>query len=284
MTISMYEEILEGIGLTKGEIKVYTALLTLGETTTGKIITKAKLSSGKIYEILDKLIEKGLVTYIVKEKTKHYQATTPKKILEYITEKEKEIEEKRRQVEKILPSLEKLKKQRTKEYSAVIYKGIQGLKTAINETLERMSKKDEWLAFGISAERQKLINIVWDQFDRKKAKKGIKSKLIFNDEKSFKERKSKYNEGNKVLKMKNQSAPIGVAGDVVMIYADSLLHIPNDEGEMYGHSRLIEDVQALAHASAQEVAQGILEAACAFAGSVPLDQDLLLVVLRRTPE
>ena len=53
----MNEQLLEEIGLTKGEIKVYLTLLRLGETTTGKIIEKAQISSGKIYEILDKLIK-----------------------------------------------------------------------------------------------------------------------------------------------------------------------------------------------------------------------------------
>jgi len=66
----MYEKILEGIGLTKGEVKVYLTLLKTGETTTGKIIDNSGLSSGKIYEILEKLIKKGLVAYIIKEKTK----------------------------------------------------------------------------------------------------------------------------------------------------------------------------------------------------------------------
>ena len=44
----MNEKLLEEIGLTKGEIRVYLTLLKLGETTTGKIIDNAEISSGKI--------------------------------------------------------------------------------------------------------------------------------------------------------------------------------------------------------------------------------------------
>ncbi len=58
----MNNKLLEEIGLTKGEISVYLALLKIGETTTGKIIEEAQISSGKIYEILDKLIKKGMVS------------------------------------------------------------------------------------------------------------------------------------------------------------------------------------------------------------------------------
>ncbi|MFH1455442.1 MAG: helix-turn-helix domain-containing protein, partial [archaeon] len=70
----MNEKLLEEIGLTKGEVKVYLTLLKLGSTTTGKIIDEAQISSGKIYEILDKLIKKGLASYIIKDKTKYFSA------------------------------------------------------------------------------------------------------------------------------------------------------------------------------------------------------------------
>ncbi len=69
----MYEELLTEIGLTKSEIAVYFALLELGSSTTGPIIKKANIASGKAYLILDKLAQKGLVTYSIKSKTKNYQ-------------------------------------------------------------------------------------------------------------------------------------------------------------------------------------------------------------------
>ena len=87
----MNEKLLEEIGLTKGEIKVYLTLLKLGETTTGKIIEEAGISSGKIYEILDKLIRKGLAGFIIKDKTKHFAAASPNRIVDYLREKESDI-------------------------------------------------------------------------------------------------------------------------------------------------------------------------------------------------
>ena len=45
-------ELLEEIGLTKSEIKVYLALLELGSATSGPIVDKSGASSSKIYEIL----------------------------------------------------------------------------------------------------------------------------------------------------------------------------------------------------------------------------------------
>ena len=67
----MNESLLEKIGLTKSEIKVYLALLELGCSATGKIVEKSKASSSKIYEILDRLMQKGLVSFIIKSGIKN---------------------------------------------------------------------------------------------------------------------------------------------------------------------------------------------------------------------
>ena len=66
----MNDALFEKIGLTKGEIKVYTALLSLGETTISPIVTHGKVTKSKVYDILEKLIEKGFVREIDDEKGK----------------------------------------------------------------------------------------------------------------------------------------------------------------------------------------------------------------------
>ena len=63
-------------GLTEGEIKVYLALLELGSSTTGPIVDKSGISRSIIYQILEKLMEKGLVSFITKEKTSIRSGTT----------------------------------------------------------------------------------------------------------------------------------------------------------------------------------------------------------------
>ena len=63
----MDNHLLEKLGLTKGEIKIYFALNELGKATVGPIGEKSKVSKSKIYDILNKLIEKGLVGYIIQQ-------------------------------------------------------------------------------------------------------------------------------------------------------------------------------------------------------------------------
>ena len=61
------------IGLTEGESKVYLALTELGSSTVGPIVKKSGVAYSNIYDILHRLIEKGIVSFIIKNKTRYFQ-------------------------------------------------------------------------------------------------------------------------------------------------------------------------------------------------------------------
>src|SRR3990167_7271842 len=101
----MDTKILEDIGLTEGETKVYLALLRLGATKTGPLAKEARVSSSKVYKILDRLIQKGLAGYVTRGQTKYFTALEPKRILEYMEQKEQMLKEKKELVKKLVPQL-----------------------------------------------------------------------------------------------------------------------------------------------------------------------------------
>ena len=81
-------EVLRELGLTEGEIKVYLALIGLGEVTSGPIVKEARVSLSKVYQILDRLSKKGLVAHILKNNTKYFKAADPNRLLVYLNEKQ----------------------------------------------------------------------------------------------------------------------------------------------------------------------------------------------------
>ena len=88
----MNEVLLTESGLTPGEAKVYLALLELGEATTGPITEQSGVAKSIVYHLLTKLGKKGLVSYIIKEKTKYYQAAEPSHLLEVLDKKRKDLD------------------------------------------------------------------------------------------------------------------------------------------------------------------------------------------------
>jgi sugar-specific transcriptional regulator TrmB len=207
--------------------------LKTGETTTGKIIEKAQISSGKIYEILDKLIKKGLVGFIIKEKTKYFQAANPERILDYVHEKEKELKNKEREIEKEIPFLKNFKKIGT-AHETTLFKGLKGIQTAIFEALDSISKKDVVLAMGVRSTKDEKYNILWEKWHNERIKRKIPCNILFSDKGSeyYKLFKKMLHTSLKVVEGLTPSA-IDVIGDKVLIFTyedePSCLSITNDE-------------------------------------------------------
>jgi|APSaa5957512622_1039677.scaffolds.fasta_scaffold02865_4 HTH-type transcriptional regulator, sugar sensing transcriptional regulator len=126
---------LEQLGLTSGEARTYLALLELKSSTVGAIIKKSKVASSKIYSVLERLIQKGLISFITKEKIKHYTALPPNRLEEYIDKKEKEILENKQLLKSLMPELENLS-DKNKEENVQIFKGIKGIITAYEMMLD----------------------------------------------------------------------------------------------------------------------------------------------------
>ncbi len=141
----MEEEVLRDLGFSEREIKVYLALLELGSTTVGPIAAKTRLQHSKVYQTLEKLIDRGLVTFVIKSKTKYFQAEEPKKILSFIKEKERSFKE-------ILPGLEQKQKQAQSPQIAKVYEGYKAIKSMFESILDEMNKKSYYYVFAFKDE------------------------------------------------------------------------------------------------------------------------------------
>jgi len=230
----MNENLLEEIGLTRGEVKVYLTLLKLGQTTTGKIIQEAQISSGKIYEILNKLIAKGLASYIIKEKTKYFRAASPNRILDYLHEKETELKNKENELVKELPSLLAIEKIFKKPSEVSLFTGFRGIQTAILEALQGLREKDFVFAMGIISHKKEKYNLLWQRWHKERIKRKIFCKAIFSDRntKYYKKFKKMRRTELRVLESLTPSA-IDIMGDRTMIFTygeePSCLSVKNKE-------------------------------------------------------
>ena len=99
----MNTEILKEIGLTDNEIKIYIILLKTGSSTAYEIGKKTGIYRVHVYDKLEQLMDKGLVTHVYKGAKKHFNATHPDKIKHYLEEKKKHLEEQEQDVDEIMP-------------------------------------------------------------------------------------------------------------------------------------------------------------------------------------
>jgi len=138
----MDESILEDLGLSKAEIKIYTALLETGASTSGPIITKSGLQSSVVHRVLKQLVGKGLITYIKIGKDYHYQATDPKNLIDFIDNKKKRFLE-------ILPELENKQKGDKEKYETEMFIGKKAVFSALLSLIKEGKSGEDYFSFSL---------------------------------------------------------------------------------------------------------------------------------------
>jgi sugar-specific transcriptional regulator TrmB len=171
-------ELLKEIGLTDSEIKVYVALLEIGSSSKGPIVDKSGVASSKIYELLEKLMQKGLVSQVIKSNVKYFEAAPPKRLLDYMTEKKKNLETKEKELETLIPQLEIKRSMAGIESETQMFKGIKGANTAFEDILTTLKKGDELVVLGFSETTEDFQKFLI-RFHNKRSSRNIKLRAVF---------------------------------------------------------------------------------------------------------
>ena len=150
------------MGLTDKEAKVYLACTKQGTSPVSHIAEAAKINRVTTYSILEKLIQKGLVSFFTKKKIKYFTSTDPEIVVD-------EYEKRAKELKSVLPELKRLTG-KTEHPQIRFFEGIEGIKTIYADTL---TSKGDILNFSNSNE----IRNHWTEYDEEYVKKRAKKKI-----------------------------------------------------------------------------------------------------------
>ncbi len=115
-------------GLTRIEAKLYAELVEHGKSQAGELSRKTGIHRRNVYDALERLIKKGIVSFIKENNQRFYLPESPEHIKSII-------EEKKAAIEKILPELRlKFGEHKTKQQT-LFYRGINGIKSILDDQL-----------------------------------------------------------------------------------------------------------------------------------------------------
>jgi sugar-specific transcriptional regulator TrmB len=162
------EKTLEHLRFTPNEIKVYLTLNDHGSMKAGRIAKLAKIDRSSCYNALKMLLEKALASYVLIGKVKWFQATGPKRLLEFVKEQEEEVRE-------ILPKLDERHSASKIEGQVRLFKGIKGVKAIFHDMIR--TGKDNYV-FGSEGQFSERMPEFALQFKRMKKEKGFQTYMI----------------------------------------------------------------------------------------------------------
>lgn len=159
------------LGLGKSEAEIYIALTRIGKATSTDLTKETGIHRTYIYDVLEKLREKGLASQIKEDGKQYFLATEPERLKDYLKEK---IEI----ADKIIPELNSLRRNKLEETNIEVYKGKEGIKLILNDMVK---EGKNYLAFGVVhyfEDERYLSKLFTDQWILKMNEKKIREKLI----------------------------------------------------------------------------------------------------------
>ena len=211
------EKTLLNLDFTKGEAKVYLSLLKLGESKVGPIIQKSYISRSKVYDILERLFTKGVISRVESRGIMFYQALPPSSLLTIIKRKEEQLKQEELLLKSILPQFSKILPD--KKLQVVMYQGYEGFKSMIDQTIQELTSKDIYEAMGISKTTEGMRHYARKIYENQKNKK-FKARSIFDEGGVFKavERESPSHEMRVLPKGWKTPALFTIYGETVGIH------------------------------------------------------------------
>jgi sugar-specific transcriptional regulator TrmB len=160
----MKREILEEIGISKAESIIFITTLRKKNVTVRELSKETGIHRTNIYDVLEKLKEKGLISYFKEGNTTYYNASDPEKLFDFINEK-------RNFLEKIMPKLIEFSNDKSNDVIVEVYKGKEGMKTAFKKML-KLNKP--MYGFGIKGQLREHLPIFAEQWIKEmKRKKSV---------------------------------------------------------------------------------------------------------------
>jgi len=164
----MFEKLVP-LGLTLTEAKIYVTLVDLGRAQAGVISRKTGIHRRSVYDALERLIEKGLVSYIKENDQRHYSPTDPERINELLKQTENDIGT-------ILPTLKAKYEEVKQKQETLFYRGVEGIKTIFEDQIT--TGKDVFI-LGAAANADEILRFYLPHYTSKRVTRKIKLHLVY---------------------------------------------------------------------------------------------------------
>ncbi len=134
-----YQE-LKKIGLSDKEAKIYLTSLSRGPETAPNLAKISNIVRPTAYVIIDSLIKKGLMSSYAQDKKTYFTAEAPEHLLSLLRMQKKELDEKEREIERLIPELQELANIKGEKPKVRVFEGKEGLQSIREQLLKLKSK------------------------------------------------------------------------------------------------------------------------------------------------
>ncbi|VVB65406.1 Sugar-specific transcriptional regulator TrmB [Candidatus Gugararchaeum adminiculabundum] len=178
----MAEEFDEIGGLTKGERKVYLALAGLGPSTANPVIKQTGMQKSAVYFCLERLVSKGLASYITRNNRRVFEAAPSAKLGEFIEQRKRRLDAEKAEMDRAVKSLIANRGEGGRK-GARFFEGWSGLEIALEDSYCDLDQKDELRVFSVTVASNQLERFrrLIKKFHDRRAEKKVRARMVMNE-------------------------------------------------------------------------------------------------------
>lgn len=173
------QAVLKNFGLNEKEIAVYLALLKLGSAPVRRIAEQAEINRTTVHDILNKLIDQGLVSFVDKEKHRYFTSEPPEHLLHSLKVRQQKIKGVEDDIKDILPELKSLYEKSESRPKAKYFEGDTGLRAVMEDVISSVSRRKDrrYYVYSSSAIRD-TVHRVFPDWNQERIKHKISVQTI----------------------------------------------------------------------------------------------------------
>ncbi len=177
------EKLLQKLGLTENQAKVYLGFLKSGEKMAADIAKKLRMDKSSVYRAVDELTKQGLLIVNPKKRGTTYKAASPEVLKEMLNIKKIELESQANSIKQLIDQLKKATQDERNTF-ILVEKGLGAVQQSMNRTLDAALKADKVIRekyrldypYFLDKEHVAFVNA----FAQKRIQKGVSIRQLIN--------------------------------------------------------------------------------------------------------
>jgi sugar-specific transcriptional regulator TrmB len=164
--------------LPSSEARVYLAMLGLGSASANDISKRTGLHRANVYDCLDALHQKGLITIVLKAGKKHFEAVEPERLMTLLEQKKLSIDAIENSLSDALPDLKQRFEHRKSKQLIHHLVGIEGLRTIGEEMIKEGAKTKVLYTINSAGNFRKNLGLYTVKWNKRRLEEKITLKAI----------------------------------------------------------------------------------------------------------
>ncbi len=176
------EQYLANIGLSAYQVKIYLALLDLGTANISELVRATQLHRPIVYQQLELLLEKQLVSFSPKKRGKIYYAESPERLQLHVDAMTKQFQE-------LLPELKEKYVGKTRQPKMRYFSGEDVVTVIYSDVLETLKKGEVFYRYESPKDYKKFDEWLPPEYFERICKRKEIEKFVITNEKTFQTKK-----------------------------------------------------------------------------------------------